>query len=232
MSFVDYTPTPTQLTTLSEADDQEPLEAATTNVSLEQLADAYAHLDEDKLSAPGGVVSGNVQFEDNVQVDGNVVVGGTLEVTGNATFDGDVDIDDNLVVGDQLNVGTYIHFTGAQPASNADPGANTAYALTQSKVLGHITTNGSGGVSVVDGFNIASVAIVSGRVEITFARAFASADYVPTLTKFNGVSGIVVGDYTNSTSGKLAVLHFTDAGASVDPSASALRFAVDIKGRQ
>lgn len=45
MAFPEYTPTPTQLVTLAEADDDEPLAAATTNASLEQLADGIAYTD-------------------------------------------------------------------------------------------------------------------------------------------------------------------------------------------
>ncbi len=43
MAFPPYTPTPTKIVTLSRADGSEPLQAATTNVSLEQLADAVAY---------------------------------------------------------------------------------------------------------------------------------------------------------------------------------------------
>jgi hypothetical protein len=57
MPFGDYTPTPTQLITLSEADDEEDLAAATTNVSLEQLADAIAYL-QDRLSTYSASGSG------------------------------------------------------------------------------------------------------------------------------------------------------------------------------
>lgn len=76
MSFVTYTPTPVHFTTLSEADGVEPLQAATTNVSLEQIADGMVHLDQDKLSAPGGVVTDPVTFGDTV------TFADTLEMSG------------------------------------------------------------------------------------------------------------------------------------------------------
>lgn len=44
MAFPPYTPTPTKLVTLARADGSELLSAATTNVSLEQLADAIAYI--------------------------------------------------------------------------------------------------------------------------------------------------------------------------------------------
>jgi hypothetical protein len=43
MTMIDYTPTPNKLVDLVYADGNEPLAAATTNVSLEQLADAVAY---------------------------------------------------------------------------------------------------------------------------------------------------------------------------------------------
>lgn len=49
MPFPAYTPTPTQLVTLNEADDAEDPSAARTNVSLEQLADAIAYV-QDRLA--------------------------------------------------------------------------------------------------------------------------------------------------------------------------------------
>jgi hypothetical protein len=48
MAFPAYTPTPTRLVTLSRADGSEKLRASTTNVSLEQLADGIAWLDQSK----------------------------------------------------------------------------------------------------------------------------------------------------------------------------------------
>ncbi len=57
MSFVAYTPTPVEPGDLSEADDQEPLAAATTNVSLEQLADWITWL-KDRHSTYNGSGSG------------------------------------------------------------------------------------------------------------------------------------------------------------------------------
>lgn len=49
MPFLSYTPTATRLVTLSESDGSERLKAATTNVSLEQLADGIKWLDDSKL---------------------------------------------------------------------------------------------------------------------------------------------------------------------------------------
>lgn len=56
MSFVTYTPTPTRLVTLTEADGSEPLEAATTNISLEQMADGILWLDQNTPKNTGGIM--------------------------------------------------------------------------------------------------------------------------------------------------------------------------------
>jgi hypothetical protein len=94
MAFVTYTPPAggTRLVTLSEADGSERLKAATTNVSLEQLARGVIWLDSNLLHAPGGVVTGGLEITNNV------IIGGTLDVTGNVTFEGTLDVDDGLSV--------------------------------------------------------------------------------------------------------------------------------------
>lgn len=68
MPFEDYTPTSTQLVTLSEADDDEPLEASTTNVSLEQLADGIVYVDNIASAAlplAGGTMTGGLTLDDS-----------------------------------------------------------------------------------------------------------------------------------------------------------------------
>lgn len=52
MPFPEYTPVPTRLVTLAEADDGEQLAAATTNVSLEQLADGILWVDSNSVRVP------------------------------------------------------------------------------------------------------------------------------------------------------------------------------------
>lgn len=51
MGFPAYTPSPVRLVTLSEADGDENLSSATTNVSLEQLADGIKYLDDTLVAA-------------------------------------------------------------------------------------------------------------------------------------------------------------------------------------
>lgn len=68
MPFPAYTPTPTRLVTLNEADDQEDLSAATTNVSLEQLADGVAWLDGNTVKTGGGTFTGLVTFGDGATI--------------------------------------------------------------------------------------------------------------------------------------------------------------------
>lgn len=78
----------------------------------------------------------------------------------------------------------------------ADPNSNVAMSdrLTGKnlvKVWGYIETDGVGGVSLGDGFNIASVAITSGKVRITFASAMASTNYAVLLSPTRPLGGAI-----------------------------------------
>ncbi len=75
MSFPTYTPTPTEPGDLVEADGSEPLQAATTNVSLEQLADWIAWLTREtrpwaKITTNG---LGGVTVDDHEGIDTGAV---------------------------------------------------------------------------------------------------------------------------------------------------------------
>jgi hypothetical protein len=68
--------------------------------------------------------------------------------------------------------------------AGSNPAATTAFqnVITKKnvpKAWANIRTNGSGGVSVQDGFNVASVAIVGSNtsVQVTFAQPFLNANY-------------------------------------------------------
>jgi hypothetical protein len=86
-----------------------------------------------------------------------------------------------------LQVGSgNIIITGTPPTSSADPGQSHLLSSANiCKAWAMIKTDGAGGVTVLDGYNIASVAIAGGSpkyVLVTFARAFASVNYCPTVS--------------------------------------------------
>lgn len=199
--------------------------------AVQALLDQDASLEDDKLSAPGGVVSGDLMITGNLDV-GDTLSADAITSGTSVAAAGDVTAGGGVTSAGNINAGAAVHFTGTQPASNADPGARNTYDTNQIKVLAIVTTDGAGNATVVDGFNVASVAIVSGRVEITFVRAFATATYAPATTMLLGVPDIAVPDYANSTASKVAVKFFSDSVTSIAPSLSVLRFSVQITGRQ
>lgn len=210
MPFADYTPSPVQLVTLSEADGSEPLGAGTTNVSLEQLADGVQYLNERAIQADG-----------------------TGEVVGDYTWLGDQEFEAGISVAEDVDVGGAVHWPSDGPASTADPGENNAYSTNQCKVWGRIYADGVGGVAVLDGYNIASVTIVGATsVDVTFARAFANNNYAPQLTNLTAVALVPCVDYLNSTASKVRIQMRDLTNTLIDPSSAVARWSLEIHGRQ
>lgn len=75
-------------------------------------------------------------------------------------------------------------FTGTQPVSTADPGANNyACGTNMPKAWAHVSVVPSGGVGVVtvdDAYNIASITAATDHLVVTFARPMASINYAVT----------------------------------------------------
>jgi hypothetical protein len=127
-------------------------------------------------------------------------------------------------------------FTGASPSASADPGANNMlFGANILKAGGYITTNGSGGVTLHDGYNIASVSVTSSYVLVTFARAFFNTTYWPVACGAKNPSALPVCDMVHgSTSSSALVVAFLnlDGGGIADPSATAVAFTLMVGGRQ
>jgi urease beta subunit len=108
-----------------------------------------------------------VQFADGsvLNLGGTVNFGGTSEVYGNI----------------ELANGN-VQFLGTQPTSTADPGANNmACGTNMVKAWGTVRFTG-GAATILDGYNIASVAIEAsgGNAAVVFARDMANANYAVT----------------------------------------------------
>jgi hypothetical protein len=80
----------------------------------------------------------------------------------------------------------WISLDGAQPPlSSSDPGGDNAlWGVSVCKAWGNVSTNGSGGGAVGDGYNIASVTVSNTGplypITVTFARAMANTNYTVT----------------------------------------------------
>lgn len=125
-----------------------------------------------------------------------------------------------------------VHFGGSQPASNADPGANMAHGTNQTKAWVNVETTGLGAYVINDAYNVASCSLASTYIEVTFARAFANADYACTVTNGDGTALSPSVDYANSTTGKVRIKLYDIAGTAQNFNTDVLKLAVTIVGRQ
>lgn len=93
-----------------------------------------------------------------------------------------------------------------------------------------LRTDGAGGVSIIDGFNVASVAIASSQIELTFAQAMANATYVS--KAMDGTSEAVRGFWNaaNKTTTVLTLRRQDDTGATIDLAGAALDVDVVVVG--
>jgi len=108
----------------------------------------------------------------------NLVVGGNATVTGTLTGNGATSLTGNTSI--TGNVTQPLTITATQPSSSADPGANNRiHATNIPKAWAHVRVS-SGGLSVIDGYNIQSVAVgtTTNECRVTFTRAMANASYV------------------------------------------------------
>jgi len=131
-----------------------------------------------------------------------------------------------------IGVGNAV-FTGAQPAATANPGADHYLCPTNiCKAWAMIEVTG-GVATLLDGYNIASVAVVSTtHVLVTFARAFADVNYCPTVSNCDHTANTPNTDFTTRAVNTIRVNWRDDTGAAVDPSATTLRVALQVMGRQ
>lgn len=122
-----------------------------------------------------------------------------------------------------------------QPASNADPGASKLYSTNVEKAWGNIVTDGAGSYTVNDGFNIDSCTITATYVEVTWRRAFANANYAPTVTcNGSGIDVIIANiNFAAQTTAKTRIF-FTQlwGGVSaINPATLGFTFVIRVSGR-
>jgi hypothetical protein len=165
----------------------------------------------------------NISGTVNVKTGGvaNVESGGTLSSASGAA----VELNSTVLLG------------ATQPAKNADPGANNRlYSTNTLKAWGKISTDGAGSYTIDDGYNIASVTVNAAYVEITWARAFANADYAPCVTaSIPFVPNAVLPNvsFPNQTTTKTRVYFYDVIGAAaLAPTTNIVQFSINVPGRQ
>lgn len=152
------------------------------------------------------------------------------QITGNGTGTG-------LVVtggasGRALEVSTgNAVFTGTAPTSTADPGANHLLSSANiAKVWAMFETDGAGGVTLLDGYNVASLSVTATHVLVTFARSFATVNYCPTVSNCANNDNMPVTDYATRAVNTIRVAWRN--GGAVNPSTTAVKASLQIMGRQ
>jgi hypothetical protein len=120
--------------------------------------------------------------------------------------------------------------TATQPASTTDVGANKLYATNTLRAYARFSTDGAGGVTVVDGVNIASATVDALDIIVTFAHAFANANYAATTSATS--IGVIANPHTQTTTTMKIRQYDASLSATVNPSTDVGFVALTIGGRQ
>lgn len=134
-----------------------------------------------------------------------------------------------------LTVTGTVTATGNVPLTGSSPASTTGFTSTVTpsnicKAWGTATTNGSGSVVMTDGFNVASVGFVgSTAVAVTIANDMADTKYCVVTTCCENAYFTYV---TGKAAGSFNVVTRTDAGSTVDPTATSLVLHFIVYGKQ
>lgn len=183
-------------------------------------------------TAPGGTFTGGATGGAGLSATGGASGGAGGTFTGGAG-DGHGLVAAGNGTGNALQVGAgNVKFTGSNPAATTGL-TNTLTPANFEKASARITTNGSGGVTIVDGFNVSSVALLGATIlELTLASAMADTNYRIQVTFEEGPAyyypGLV---YANSTT-TIRITLASDPATPVDLSGQACKLFVSVFGKQ
>lgn len=124
-----------------------------------------------------------------------------------------------------------VEISATPPTSSGDPGVNhllTSANITKAWV--RVVTDGVGGYTILDGYNIASCTLNAAYVTVTFTRAFANVNY--SIAPGLGSSGQINYDRLNITTTTARMVLRDSAGNVSDPTAGIFDFSVHFNGRQ
>lgn len=124
-----------------------------------------------------------------------------------------------------------VAFIGTEPTATADPGANTAWAASQGKAWVNLSTDGAGAITAHDALNVSSVAILAGKIVVTFARGFATIHYAVTHMGFDGLARFYAVDSGGMATGTCTIIVKDSAGSGIDPAAAAVKVMLTFHGR-
>jgi hypothetical protein len=114
------------------------------------------------------------------------------------------------------------------PTITTDPGPNALWASNIPKAWATITTNGSGGATIVDGHGIATAAPTGGfsSMSITLAHAMANTNYAAVTVAYGG-GGVVTAGPAQTLSGTSFAIPM-----SANPNSVAMTINIFVFGRQ
>jgi hypothetical protein len=202
--------------------------AATGNGGAAGITSVGGASDGTGIIATGGATNGNGLSATGAGVGTGVIA------TGGATGEGLYCTGNGGAAALHVGAGHAI-FTGTQPAVAADPGQDNLLCATNlPKAWAMLSTNGSGGVTVNDGFNIASAAVVSTtHVLVTFARAFANPSYAVMLQNCTkDEDEIPRPDFGSQTTTTVKIYWVDSTNSPLNPSTTEFRTSILVFGRQ
>ena len=103
------------------------------------------------------------------------------------------------VFGDQDTSGPMLRLLTSNVLKANVPQKNTLYSKNIPKAWARVSSDSLGGVTLVEGFNVASVSIVSGDIVITFHNAFANAISVTPVMTATQTGACIVCSYSIGT---------------------------------
>lgn len=167
-------------------------------------------------------------------------LGGPLVANGTATFNGATSIGAAGTFGTNaaatstflgpVVLSNVVSLDATQPTSTTDVGANKLYATNTLRAYARFSTDGAGGVTVVDGVNIASATVDALDIIVTFAHAFANANYAATTSATS--IGVIANPHTQTTTTMKIRQYDASLSATVNPSTDVGFVALTIGGRQ
>lgn len=120
---------------------------------------------------------------------------------------------------------------GVDPTATEDPGLQRFHALGLARAWANISTDGLGAVTKNDGYNVGGPTLTATRIKVPVIRAFASANYAA-IPEVDATSARRTINVASRTTTEIQLVVFDDAGAVVDPTATALTISVTCHGRQ
>lgn len=135
----------------------------------------------------------------------------------------------------RINGGCFL--SALQPTKTQDPGGNNMLFSTNTcKAWVSVTTDGTGGITYEDGFNVASVAIVGANIQVNFARNMLNAFYVVSGSGVGRVLPITGRAYAVSVQSRAQSNCIVGAGitdaANLDVSVFSVTMMIEVMSRQ